>query len=284
MDRRGFLAMLGATAVVAGCGSEDGPASAPAPSAAASPTAAADPMRKLAEYASNYRFPAADSIAFDDEPKLAAARVAQRVELGAYLDWARANAHPEIVPALPRSSVTGQEYVVDELCFNMERLDTSPLWGAKEPIGRLVPDKNTINSTLAGYQVGLALLMIKTMISKADYAKLVTDASFTVAAAGKNLIEVYPYAQVPLGERFIPQGILLAFHNTANLNWLVANPGEMMSAKDQKTLLDAGGTIYTNTGYRKLYVDSSRLQQTPAKVAAAMYEGLRAVSAGTPAK
>jgi hypothetical protein len=283
-SRRDVLMMLAAAAatpILAACADgKDKGTGAAAPSAAASPSAAAasDLMAKLATYPGDYRFPDGHSIAYNDEPALAKARLAVRAEMANFVDWARTNAHPEVIPALPRVSVKDHDYDLDAVLNNLTALDTSPLWGSKEPLGRLVPDTTTVNSGTAGMQTGLALFMIKAMLSKAEYAKLITNSTFTRLAAGKNLIEVYPYSTVPLTEPYIPQGILKAFHNDASMRWLIANPGANLTQSQQTQLKNGGGTLYTETGNRKLYVDSVRADQTPIKVAAAMYEALRAVN------
>jgi hypothetical protein len=42
--------------------------------------------------------------------------------------------------------VKGHESDIDALSENSGVLDTSPLWGALEPMGRLLPESRTINT------------------------------------------------------------------------------------------------------------------------------------------
>ncbi|WP_436536336.1 hypothetical protein [Actinoplanes sp. HUAS TT8] len=282
--RRRVLAIAGAAAVglLTGCG-DDTPAAplGPGPSPVTGGTPAADDLvARLDTYPSAYRFTPAGSIAYDDEPARARAYVAMRTEAVALLNWARTNGHPDIVPALP-SDLAGQEYLLDSLVSNSDTLDSQPLFGAKAPIGRLIPDDETISSDLQGMQSAFSLIMLKTVLSKADYARLVTTSPLVTAAAGKNIISIYPYedSKNKKGDVYVTlsSGIIAAFVKDPGLRWLIMNPGQGMSEADQKRLVEGGGTLFTEEGYRSIYIDSGRAQNKPATIARTLYDALRSV-------
>jgi hypothetical protein len=280
--RRTLLTLAGTAALLTACG-DDGTARRPGPAlsvATGGPPAADDLNARLATYPSEYRFTPADAVDWDDEPKRAKAFVAMRAEVVAFLNWCRANGHPDIALALP-SDLTGSEYLVDPLVGNSDLLDTEPLFNAKEPIGRLVPDNETVSSDVQGMQSAFALIMLKTMLSKADYARLVTESPLVKAAAGKNIINVFPFTTAKgeddLRYLMLLPGIVVAFGADPKLRWLIANPGQAMSDENQKRLIDGGGTLFTDEGFRVVHIDSSRAANKPATVAASLYEALRAV-------
>ncbi|MEU1753589.1 hypothetical protein ABZ436_13115 [Micromonospora matsumotoense] len=288
VPRREVVGLAGLTlvALLAGCagGAErrpSGGAGGPSTQGGGPPAVGGALIDRLADYRSAFRFTPTNSRAADGEVPAARARVAMRAELAAFLAWARTNGHPEIRPALP-ADVGDAGYLLDPLAGNDESLDAVPLAGAREPFGRLIPDNETVKSYVSTRQAGLALIMVKVMLSRAEYARLVTDSPLVRAAAGKNVVTVFPFtAPEPKAGDSYPEllpGVREAFRADSALRWLVANPGLSMSVENQQRLRDGGGTLYTADGYRVVYVDSARAGYLPAAVARALYDGLRAAS------
>lgn len=283
--RRSVLTLAGAAAVglLTGCGDDDAPAKpiGPGPSTVAGGApGAGELVARLDAYPSAYRFTPAGSIAYDDEPARARAYVAMRTEVMALLTWARTNGHPDIVPAIP-GDLTGQDYLVDPLVSNSDTLDSTPLFGAKAPIGRLIPDTETISSDLQGMASAFSLIMLKLVLPKAEYARLVTTSPLVTAAAGKNILSIYPYESSKDKKNDIyvtlSDGIIAAFVKDPGLRWLIMNPGKGMSESDQKRLVEGGGTLFTEEGYRSIYIDSGRAQHKPSTIARTLYDALRSV-------
>ncbi|MEV6800109.1 hypothetical protein AB0M91_17420 [Micromonospora rifamycinica] len=283
------LAGLTLTGLLVGCtdpaDQADRPSDGPPPVPETSPAPTETPpaaggvlVHRLADYPGGFRFTPTNT-ATADEATAARGRLALRSELAALLAWAGTHGHPELRPALP-ADVGGDGYLLDPLAGNDPTLDTVPLSGAREPFGRLVPDDETVTSQLSTRQAGFALVMLKVVLSRAEYAGLVTDSPLVRTAAGKSVIGVYPFTatEPPGGDRYLSllPGLRRAFRADPARRWLVANPGENMSPADRRRLLAGGGTLHTAEGYRVVYVDSARAGYVPAAVARALYDGLRA--------
>ncbi|MBM7084762.1 hypothetical protein [Micromonospora humidisoli] len=291
-SRRRLLGLAGLTlgGMLVGCAGPGDPRQSAAgpstPTPGSSPTGglpAADVLvDRLAGYPSAFRFTPTNTTT-TDEATVARARVAMRTELVAFLAWAGTNGHPDLRAALP-ADPGGEGYLLDPLVGNDETLDTVPLAGAREPFGRLIPDNETVKSYLGTRQAGFALVMLKVMMSRAAYAGLVTNSPLVRAAAGKNVVTIYPVTapEPPGGDSYLSllPGLREAFRADPARRWLVANPGQNLSAANQRRLLDGGGTLHTADGYRVVYVDSARAGYVPAAVARALYDGLR--EAATP--
>ncbi|KWV32087.1 hypothetical protein [Micromonospora rifamycinica] len=284
--RRRVLGLAGLTlsGLLVGCADRepsDGPPPVPGTSptpVGTSPAARGLLVDRLADYPGGFRFTPTNTVPAD-EATVARNRLALRTELAALLAWARTHGHPELRPALP-ADVGGDGYLLDPLAGNDPTLDTVPLSGAREPFGRLIPDDETVTSHLSTRQAGFALVMLKVVLSRVDYARLVTDSPLVRAAAGKSVITVYPFtaAEPPGGDRYLSllPGLRRAFREDPTRRWLVTNPGENLSPADRRRLLAGGGTLHTAEGYRVVYVDSARAGYVPATVARALYDGLRA--------
>lgn len=199
LSRRHALRLAGAglTGMLVGCGDDAarpaGDAPLPTAGSGASPGGAGALVDRLAGYHSAFRFTPTNTMAYDDEAAAARARVAMRIEMAAFLAWARDNGHPDIRPALPRA-VVGEEYLLDPLMGNDESLDTVPLAGARQPLGRLIPDDETVKSYPSTRQAGFALTMLKMVLSRAEYARLVADSPLVRAAGGKSVVTIYPFS------------------------------------------------------------------------------------------
>ncbi|MFF3868966.1 hypothetical protein [Micromonospora sp. NPDC001898] len=289
LSRRHALRLAGAglTGMLVGCGGDAarpaGDATLPTAGSGASPGTAGVLADRLAGYRSAYRFVRTNTMAYDDEAASARATVAMRVEIAAFLAWARDNGHPDIRPALPRVPA-GEEYLLDPLIGNDESLDTTPLAGTRQPFGRLIPDAETVKSYPATRQAGFALTMLKVLLSRAEHARLVTDSPLVRAAGGKSIITIYPFSapEPKGGDSYLVllPGVRDAFRADPALRWLVANPGQAMSGESQRRLVEGGGTLYTAEGYRVVYIDSARAEDVPALVAGALYEALWTVREG----
>ncbi|MGW1060440.1 hypothetical protein [Micromonospora rubida] len=273
--------------MLVGCGDDAarpaGDAPLPTAGSGASPGAAGALVDRLAGYRSAFRFTPTNTMAYDDEAVAARARVAMRIEMAAFLAWARDDGDPGIRPALPRIP-TGEEYLLDPLMGNDASLDTVPLAGARQPLGRLIPDDETVKSYPSTRQAGFALTMLKTVPSRAEYARLVADSPLVRAAGGKSVVTSYPFSapEPKSGDSYLAllPGVRDAFRGDPALRWLVANPGQAMSGENQRRLVEGGGTLYTAEGYRVVYIDSARAEDVPALVAGALYEALRTVRDG----
>ncbi|GIG91732.1 hypothetical protein [Plantactinospora endophytica] len=290
LRRRGLLGLFGAVAtagLAGGCTDGGGAArvgeGATVPTSAGSaPAAVGDLVDRLADYPSRFRFVPTNSLRYDDALGRARATVEMRTEMLAFLAWARTHGHPAIRPALP-GDVTGEEFRLDPLMGNAESLDSQPLPGAERPFGRLIPDNETVKHYLALRQSGFLLIMLKTMLAPAEYARLVTDSPLVKAAAGKNVIQIYPYSTQELDLEtarylLLMTGIRVAFVGDPELRWLIANPGQALSPENQRRLAEAGGTLYTSDGYRAVYLDSERAGNVPATLARTLYAALRAAA------